>query len=611
MSDLTNRADKILRSRYFWKDDKGTLIEKTWEDLCRRVSTEIAKAEIIFGKDPVTSEAKFYEMMQARRFIPNTPTLTNAGRDRGQLAACSVLPINDSMEEIMETIKSQAILQKHGVGTGFNFGSIRERGSRISTTGMIAAGPIPIIKLMNYMMSEFIFQGGIRPGANIGLLPCSHPDIKEFITFKREDGSCKSFNISVSISDDFMNAVLNGSNWDLISPLTNTIVKTVKAKDLFDLIATTAHETGDPGTFFIDTINRYNPTPNIGKIEACNPCGEISLLPMESCTLGHHNLVSYYKRGSNCKKWQDHINWAKYAEDITWAVRFLDNVVEVNYYALPEMEKIHKLTNRKIGLGVMGFADLLIKLNVSYASEEGRAIANEIAKFHREHADLASYNLALERGSFTAFEGSMVQDIGWSAMRNASRTTIAPTGTTSVLAGCSTSIEPIFGLITKCNQANMIMYETHPLFEKYLDKQTKEDRKAIYSYYDQCGTILGCPQIPENMQQIFAQANDIKAIDHIKMQATWQSWIDNSISKSINMPSSATVEDVKEAYIMAWQYGCKGICVYVNGSRKDQTLSISTSNKTESLCPECGKTTELASGCQSCRSCGWGKCSIR
>jgi ribonucleoside-diphosphate reductase alpha chain len=643
--DIIENAQKVLEKRYFWRDAQGNLIEKTVDDLFNRVASVVGSAENLFTKNPdyphtvtaAAAAAKAFEMQRSLRFIFNTPTLTNAGRKRGQLAACYVLPISDSMEGIMDTLKGQALVQKSGGGTGFGFGKIRERGCIIESTGQRAAGPVPIIKLMNYMMSEFIIQGGVRYGANMGVLPISHPSIYEFITFKREDGSCKSFNISPALTDEFMRAVLDNDYFELVSPHSGEVVQKIKARELFDEITQLAWETGDPGALFIDTANKFNPTPQLGRLEATNPCGEQWLLPNEACTLGHCNLSMYYKMhpdmlsGNPAKwEWEKNIDWDQYAEDIKWGIRFLDNVIEVNYYALPEIERMHKHTNRKIGLGVLGLADLLIKLGIPYDSEKARSVADAIAKFHQTHADKASCELGKERGSFGAFVGSAVQAAGWEAMRNACRTTVAPTGSTAIICNAaSTGIESIFGLILKREQAGMVMYETHGLFNEYADLMEPTDKAAMYEYYFEHNTIKGCPVVKPEIQALFAQANDISLEGHVLMQATWQKYIDNSISKTINLPNSATVEDVRKAYIMAWETGCKGITIFRDGCRSSQPLSHVTSTKApeahsqplvaasdeyvesdDTLCPECQAKMEIAGGCEACKECGYSVCKI-
>lgn len=628
--EIHKNALKILEKRYFWTKSNGTL--ENIDDLFLRTSVKIGSAESLFlGSQVTVDEAvnRFFEMQRSLRFIPNTPTLINAGRERGQLAACFVLPMGDSMDEIMESIKKQALVQKSGGGTGFNFGCIRERGAPIKSTGMKAVGPIPIIKLMNYMMSEFIIQGGVRHGANMGVLPDDHPDLLEFITFKEKDGSCASFNISIAVSDKFMMAVKTDGLWDLHSRVDGSVVATHRARELFDMIAEYAWQTGDPGVLFIDSANADNPTPHLGRLQATNPCGEQWLLPNEACTLGHLNLSKYWhpnelsahnELSTHCKlsdHWVDNFNWSLFGQDIKWAVRFLDNVIEVNHYATPEIEQMHRYTNRKIGLGVMGLADLLILAGVPYDSDMALDIGNTIAEHFRNYADGASSDLARERGSFGAFEGSAVAQ-KFAAMRNACRCTVAPTGSTAILANSSTGIEPIFALILKREQAGMEMYEIHPLFEKYLMSRDNDARTRIINYYFKHNSIQGCPDVAENIQRLYVQANDVDVGSHIKMQAQWQEHIDNSISKTINMAHCATVGDVKSAYLMAWEEGCKGITIYRDGCRAGQALSIASSEIKHDmlpdtqvpLCKECGEILDVGGGCETCKNCGFAACNV-
>jgi ribonucleoside-diphosphate reductase alpha chain len=624
---VTENALKILQKReYLWKLDGGRG-QETVREMFRRVANKIASAETLFGKQHLCIEYsdEFFEMMCGLRFLPNTPTLVNAGRDRGQLAACYVLPLHDSMEGIMDCLKTQALVQKSGGGCGFNFGVIRERDSIIKSTGKRAVGPIPIIKLMNYMMSEFIIQGGVRFGANMAVLPMQHPSIEEFIEFKEEDNSCPSFNISPAVPDAFMEAVEDDGLWDLVSVVDGSVKKTIRARDLFDKIATMAWKTGDPGLLFIDTINKFNTTPHLGRLEASNPCSELPLLPNEACTLGSLNLPKYYiKDPESNGTWQSHFNFEQFRKDITLGIRFLDNVIEVNHYVIPAIENMHRNTNRKVGLGHMGFADLLILLNIPYNSKEARDVANELGSFFRNNADIASEDLGYERGAFGAFEQSTLKTAGWGSMRNAGRTTIAPTGTISIIANCSTGIEPVFAYILRREQAGMVMHEYHPLFKLFLDTQPTEVQEAIVDYYFSNGTLQGCPQIPEHIQRVFVQASDISPEDHIRMQATWQQYIDSSISKTINMPNSSTIEDVKNAYITAWKMGVKGITIYRAGCRANEPLQVVKTAPKEPVamaqvlqhkavddyekCPECNEQVDNSGGCLTCKACGWALC---
>jgi len=610
MSDITANALKILKKRkYLW--ERPNRSQETPTEMFWRVADCVSKAECLWNAaEQGLARQKFFELQSTGRFIPNTPTLLNAGRERGQLAACFVLPIDDSMESIMDTIKAQALVQKSGGGTGFSFGSIRERGALINTTQMKAAGPISVIKLMNYIMTEFIIQGGARNGANMGVLPVDHNDIFEFITFKKNNGSCKSFNVSVAATDLFMQAVLDNDKVALRSRPSMQIIRQVPARQIFDLICEYAWITGDPGLLFIDTANQSNPTPHLGKLEATNPCAEQWLLPNEACALGHLNL-SRYHIDADSTNWRTHLDWDLLQGDIYWGVRFLDDVIDANYYPLPEIELMHRFTNRKIGLGVMGLADLLIKLQVPYGSLESFEISDEIGSFYRHHADQASMRLALDRGSFPAFERSTLAS-QFKAMRNACRTTIAPTGTTGIIAGCSCGIEPLFAIILKRQQAGMEMQEIHPLFDKYLGTLNLTDRQQIIDYYSVHNSIQDCNLLPSTVSSLFVQANDISPEQHIKMQAVWQRHVDNSISKTINMPYNTTIEDVKRAYLLAWSSGCKGITIFRSGCRNNQPLSIGGINPINNIvdkCPECSSILEMLEGCSICNGCGWSVCS--
>lgn len=614
---IYENALKILAKRYFRKDDNGNVVENI-DGMFKRVAEFVAGAEDKFGRPELKQDmaVKFYDLMRSLRFVPNTPTLINAGRKYGQLAACYVLPTEDSMGGIMDTLKAQALVQKSGGGTGFSFSCIRERGAVVSTTGMQAAGPIPVIKLMNYLMSEFVSQGGARNGANMAVLDVDHNDIEEFITFKEKDGSCASFNVSVSATDAFMEAVEKDGSFETRSRTTGKVLREIKARELFQLIVTQAWRTGDPGLLFIDEINRFNPTPKLGRLEATNPCGEQSLLPNEACTLGHMNLGKYFKPGVDATSWEFKFDWEQYGKDIDLGVRFLDNVIEVNYYVLDAIETMHRKNNRKIGLGVMGLADLLILLDIPYSSPAAIDVSTKLARFHCQKADEASMWLAKERGSFGSFEGSLPQKNGWSAMRNACRTTVAPTGTTAIIANTSTGIEPIYALFMKRIQAGMEMYETHQLFNTKLDTMLPSVVAQIVEHYDRHGTIQNCNLVSDEIKQLFMTANEIDYKQHIGMQAAWQQFIDNAISKTINMPNSATMDDVGNAYMLAWKSKCKGITVYRDGCRANQALNTGSAQMTFSFiekvdtCPECHAQMEINGGCETCKSCGYAVCKI-
>lgn len=607
-------ALKVLETRYLWNVDGK---QETPEDMFMRVAKLVGAAERKFSR-PEDEEAithKAYNMMRSMRFMPNTPTLVNASRERGQLSACYVLPIGDSMEEIMDCLKTQAIVQKSGGGTGFAFDPIRERGALIKSTGKTAVGPIPIIKLMNFMMSEFIIQGGTRLGANMAKLSVDHPDIFEFISFKDEDGSCKSFNVSVGITDNFMKAVENDSDWNLISRVDGSIVKTIKARQIFNAISTQAHKTGDPGMLFEDTANLTNPTPHLGRLSATNPCGEQYLLSNEACTLGHMNLIKYLLKTwtttvKTVKDFTKLFDFDRFKEDIAFAVRFLDNVIEMNHYAIKEIEEMHRNTNRKIGLGIMGLADVLLSIGVPYGSQLARDISDHIGLIFRTAADRASEELGSWRGSFKHFSKSPLSE-KFSHMRNACRTNVAPTGSTAFISNStSTGIEPVPYLILRREQAGMEMYEIHPAFKEWLATNTEEVQDKILAYYAIHKSIVGCPDMGEDAQQIFMQANEISATDHIKMQAVWQKNVDNAISKTINLPNSATIDDVRHAYMLAWKLGCKGITVYRDGCRSNQVLTAAPTTSNGPICSECGATMTLVEGCMTCYQCGYSKCSI-
>jgi ribonucleoside-diphosphate reductase alpha chain len=634
---VSKNAAKIMEKRnYLWLKPDGT--RETHEEMSARVVDFVVSAETKLGGDPEMMRPIFQEMCASGRFIANTPTLVNAGRENAQLAACFVLPIDDSMESIMETIKVQALVQKSGGGCGFNFGKIRENGALIGSTGQKAAGPISVIKFMNYMMENFILQGGIRNGANMGILPDDHLDLEEFISFKHKDGSCKSFNVSIGTTDAFMHAVESDSSWLLKSRHPSGKDKLVRARDIFDAAAKQAWETGDPGLVFLDTVNKDNPTPQLGRLECSNPCAEQFLLPNEACTLGHLRLPSYFidLDGSIASEWKNNIDWALLARDIEHGIRFLDDVVEVNTYSVPEIEYMHKVLNRKVGLGVLGFSTLLTMLKIPYNSAEAIIVAREIGQFIRSGADDASCQLGFERGSFGAFADSPM-GASWPCMRNACRTTIAPTGTTAIISGVDPSIEPLSFLVLQRDQAGMKMDELHPLFEEYLDKLDDEELRAeILNWYNEHHTVADCPFMAKEDRALFLQAHDIDVRDHIAMQAVWQKhYADNGISKTINMPNSATVEDVKSAYMLAWKSGCKGITCYRDGSRSNQVLSakvdtIHTPRTLEEMqqvaisaidraidkpkhhfsttCPECGALAERVSRCITCKHCGYSAC---
>jgi ribonucleoside-diphosphate reductase alpha chain len=534
---------------------------------------------------------KFYEAMASLKFIPNTPTLVNAGKPNGQLAACFVLPVEDNIPGIYGTLSAAAQIQTSGGGTGFSGARIRCKGSAIGSTGKISDGSNVFLSLFNDSSYKVLRQGAARKGANMWVLPIWHADIEEFIDAKLKDGDLSEFNISVGITDAFMEAVSHDAPWALLDPKDMSVVKTVGAGYLLNKIIENAWKNGEPGLLFLDAANRANPTPALGAFEATNPCGEQWLLPWEACTLGHINLAKMYKDVPS-NTWSAKIDWAGIDDMARLAVRFLDDVIEVNHYPLPQIEEMHKKGNRKIGVGVMGFADLLIKLGIPYDTNEAREVAEAIAKQISDITDKASVGLAKERGFFPNYEKSSMQGVfGMEGIRNACRRTVAPTGSTSIIAGSvGGGIEPVFGLVIVRNQAGMKMYEVNPTFDEWLKRHCAATRRTDPSYYADViahvaerGTLRGAPGITDEMVELFKQANDIAPRDHILMQAAWQKYVDNSISKTINMPKTATREDVREAYTLAFSTGCKGVTVYRDGSRDGQVLNMVAAAPTEKV----------------------------
>lgn len=574
-----NGIKVLSKQKYLWPLADGT--QETPAQLVQRVATFIAKAETKWGTQEDADELAniFYEMMAAGRFIPNSPTLGNAGKEKGQLAACFVLPIDDSIEAIYDTLKLTAIIQASGGGTGFSGARLRPKGSPVGTTGKVSDGNIPFIELYNFSSKRVLLQGSARKGANMWIIPIDHPDIEEFIDLKKDpDSPITQFNISVGMTDAFMR-IINGETpteeWHLRDPRDGHIVKTVSASQLFNKIIDNAWAGGDPGLFFINRANRDNPTPQVGKYEATNPCGEQPLLPYEACTLGHLNLGSYFIENTrDDDDWQDRVNWSQMQEDIYYGVRFLDNVVELNWYPLQQIERMHRQGNRKIGLGVMGFADLLIKLGIPYSSPAAIEVADKLGMWLRKNADEASVELAQTRGSFGNFNGSAIVKQFPKGKRNACTVTIAPTGTTGIILGASTSVEPVFGLVIVRQQAGMVMNEVHPLFDSWLSKYYPDSKQSIIEYVAKNGTILAAPGVSQKHQVLWAQANDILWEQHVAIQAAWQKHIDSAVSKTINMQNSASRDDVRHAYIEAWASGCKGITVYRDGSKTGQAITV-------------------------------------
>jgi ribonucleoside-diphosphate reductase alpha chain len=569
---LSGNAIKVLEARYLLKDEKAHVIESP-EQMFRRVARSVADAEKIYHDDSARWEEKFFELMSSSRFLPNSPTLMNAGKPLGQLAACFVLPVEDSMQSIFDSLKNAALILQSGGGTGFSFSSLRPRKDVVRSTGGIASGPVSFIKVYN-TATEVIKQGGARRGANMGMLRVDHPDIIEFVRIKRDSRELTNFNISVSVTDAFMDALKNGSEYDLINPRSGKKTGTLAAQSVFDEIVESAWETGDPGLIFIDRINRANPTPHIGHFESTNPCGEQPLLPFEACVLGSLNLSRYVVPSSPrfTANGSPVIDWDMLGNDIKIAVRFLDDTIDANRYPLPDVEKMHK-GNRKIGLGVMGWSDMLILMGVPYDHPKAFLMAREIMRFIRDKARLMSVELAEKRGVFPNFKGSVYDSPGMPEVRNATTTTVAPTGTIATIADCSSGIEPPFALAYK-----RLVLDTE-LFE--INKYFVDAAKQLGLYSDdlmnkvlQKGNLKGIKEIPSHVKKLFRTALEISYEDHIEMQVAFQEYTDNAVSKTINLPHKAKKEDVAKAYLLAYKKGAKGITVFRYGAKKGTLVKI-------------------------------------
>ena len=568
--NLSENAIRVLKRRYLRKNRKGKVIE-TPEQMFRRVAQHIAKAEKNYGNKTIEEinrwEEIFFDMMADAKFLPNSPTLMNAGRPLGQLAACFVLPVEDSMEGIFGALHHAALIHKSGGGTGFAFSRLRPKNSAVGTTGGVASGPVSFMKIFN-TATEQVKQGGTRRGANMAILRVDHPDIMEFIFSKEDSRELNNFNISVGVSDQFMQAVAKDEDYDLIDPRDQKKVGTLHAAEVYQTLVTQAWKNGDPGIIFLDRINRDNPTPQLGEIESTNPCGEQPLLPMEACNLGSINLAKFVLETGDGPV----IDFEGLKQMVGWSVRFLDNTIDMSKYPLPEIDEMVR-GNRKIGLGVMGFADMLYQLKIPYNSNEALETAETVMQFIQENAQEASQNLAQERGVFSNWEKSIYKDQNI-ALRNATCTTIAPTGTLSIIAGCSSGIEPLFALSFVRNvMDNDKLLEVNPYFEEVANDLRFYSRELMDEIAKK-GSIKKFKQIPKEVRKVFVTAHDVSPDWHIRMQAAFQKYTDNAVSKTVNLPRDATVEDVKQVYNLAYELGCKGVTIYRDGSKENQVLSF-------------------------------------
>ena len=663
--NLSENAKKVLEKRYLKRDIKGNVME-TPKELFERVAFTIADADKTFGvneADIKETRQKFFDMIANAYFMPNSPTLMNAGRELGQLSACFVLPVEDSLEGIFETIKNTALIHKSGGGTGFSFSRLRPKNDVVHSTMGVSSGPVSFMEVFN-AATEAVKQGGTRRGANMGILRIDHPDILEIINCKSDLTKLNNFNISVAITDKFMEALERDDYYELIHPNTKQPVQKLKAKEVFDLIVKGAWQSGEPGVIFIDKMNKDNPTPLIGDIESTNPCGEVPLLSYEACNLGSINLSKMVVKGADGN---NIINWDKLAEVSRLSIHFLDNVIVANNYPLPKIAEMVQ-ANRKIGLGVMGWADMLMKMGVSYNSEEGCVLGRQVMEFIDYHSKVESIELSKKRGKFGNFAGSVydrsnylsekykgksagkISDEMWAELdkeianhgiRNATTTCIAPTGTISMIAGASGGVEPLFGLVFKRNiMDNTEMYEVNPNFKNYAIE------KGFYSEelmgeIAKTGSVAHIDGIDEKTKEIFVTAHDISPKSHVMMQAAFQLHTDNAVSKTVNFEEDATMEDVAQAYILAYKNDLKGITVYRNNSRYSQPMLLESKKedkkeevkpaekkpehkelkieKTEIdehgveiktvVCPECGNSIKMAEGCFICLNCGYSGCS--
>ncbi|WP_233564731.1 adenosylcobalamin-dependent ribonucleoside-diphosphate reductase [Methanohalophilus sp. RSK] len=565
-SKLSANGKTLLEKRYLLRDAQGKIAEEPGE-LFRRVAKAIARVDSSYGYSVERTEDNFYQVMADLEFLPNSPTLMNAGTELGQLSACFVLPVEDSLKSIFKSLQDMSLIHQSGGGTGFSFSDLRPEGDPVRSTEGVASGPLSFMTIFD-KATDVIKQGGRRRGANMGVLRVDHPDIFKFIGAKEKEEMLHNFNLSVGVTDEFMEAVSQDRDYALVNPRTGKVEKRLKARDVFDRIVTCACQTGDPGLLFLDEINRRHPMSAIGTIESTNPCGEVPLLPYESCNLGSINLARMVKEGA--------IDWDKLKKTVHTGVHFLDNVIDANKYPLPEIEQRTK-QNRKIGLGVMGFAAMLARLGIPYDCEEGIETAEEVMKFIRAEAVQKSVELGENRGSFPNFHRSALAK-DYPAMRNATVNTVAPTGSLSIIANTTSGIEPMFALTYQRNVMGTRLTEIDPVFEE-MARRHGFYSKQLMEEIAETGSLQNSPNVPKETRQVFATALEIQPRWHVRMQAAFQKHVDNAVAKTVNLPNEATVEAFREIYMLAYRLKCKGIAAYRYGSKAEQVLEIGGTGK--------------------------------
>jgi ribonucleoside-diphosphate reductase alpha chain len=590
--ELGANALVVLQHRYLLRGEDGRVSE-TPDQLFHRVARSVASADELYqdGRKASSEEKEFFEAMRRLDFLPNSPTLMNAGTEIQQLAACFVIPVGDSIEAIYDAVKFAAIIHQSGGGTGFSFSRLRPAGDLVRSTNGIASGPVSFMRVFD-AATEAIKQGGRRRGASMGILRVDHPDIETFIHCKDDLRSLTNFNISVGATDDFLSKAKIRADYALVNPRTGLMAGRRDASSILDQICSSAWRTGDPGMVFLDSINRSNPTPGVGEIESTNPCGEVPLLPFEACNLGSINLDHMLTEGDGAQ-----VDWTKLASTVDLGIRFLDNVIDVSRYPLPQVTAMVK-GNRKVGLGVMGFADMLVRLGLRYGSQDSLDLADRLIAFVRKQAEASSSRIAEERGDFP----NIGKSVRRSPRRNATVLSIAPTGSISMIAGCSSGIEPLYALsYVKHVMEGAHLREVHPHFLK-IAKQRGFYDEELNDILARNHSIASLESIPEDVRDVFVTSFDITPEDQVKMQAAFQRHVDNAVSKTINLPADSTVEQIRSIFLMAHSSGCKGITVYREGSRPGQVL---TAAKFQAACPDCGSSMRYEEGALVCPACGY------